>query len=142
MLKTVSHIVKEYTNNRYHPWPVAWLQLECGHSAKAVLFEEKDSAHDDFNHRVLPGDQVECERCDWQVRNLAELRAEGAARYSHSRFRHNDSRGFGPGSLYVYERDRTSPTGCKLWLTLDDTPEAAEALRQAGSSPLSPTEGR
>lgn len=145
MWQTVTKIVKSFSQpNR---WPVSWLELECGHTAKSQITGAADAwpppnEHDDANHLARPGDSVTCTECDHYQAALEKLRAMKPGDVQHSRFRHRDSRGFGPGDLYVYGRDPRSPTGVKLIMSIDDTPEAQELLRKLSASPLSPTEPR
>lgn len=149
MKQPVTKIAKSFSNAAQR-WPVSWLELECGHTASPVLREEPNDRirygtafeHDDANHLAKPGDRVQCDACDHYQAALAKLRAMKPGDVQHSRFRHRDSRGFGPGDLYVYGRNERSPTGVTLIMSIDDTPEAAEILRMLCASPLSPTEPR
>lgn len=141
MKTTVSQIINDYTFTTR--WPVAWTQLSCGHSGKCELHDVVGNAHSPDNQVTKVGDWVECAFCDHQAASLKKLNELDPAEFSHSRFRHDDSRGFGPGRIYVYGRDKSSPTGCKLLLSLDDTAETSLALKRFhGGSPLSPTERR
>lgn len=140
MQQTIARITKSWTNTTR--WPVAWLELACGHTARLRLRDECASAHDEANHLEKVGDTVACERCDWYASKLEQLRKLDPGVITHSRFRTRDSRGRGDGDYYVYVRDARSPTGCKLLLSIDATPEAAELLRKLAASPLSPTEPR
>lgn len=142
MLSTVSKIINSWSNAPMS-WPVSWCVLACGHSGRCELRDSLRNQHDPENQITKVGDSVECSYCDYQAKHLEMLAALPAERFSHSRFRHHDSRGFGPGSIYVYEHDPKSPTGCRLFCSLDDTPAATDALRHfTGGSPLSPTERR
>ena len=147
MQRKLTAIDKSYTNG-YYPIPVASGRLDCGHSCRLEYRADVPDSrrygngHDESIYVQQVGETVECERCDWQAANLERLRTCDPATISHSRFRHNDSRGFGAGCHYVYERDTKSPTGCHLMLSLDDTPEAVEVLHRLSTSPLSPTEPR
>ena len=140
--RRVTGIVKTHTNGGY-PIPVAYLTLECGHSHKPLMRSDAfELAHVDSNHIAGPGAMLGCAECRHYQAALERLRALNPSEVSHSRFRHNDSRGFGPGRYYVYARDPKSPTGCHLLMSIDDTPEAVAVLRRMGASPLSPTEKR
>jgi hypothetical protein len=142
-MKCVVKIVKEFSNpGRF---PVSWLQLECGHTAASkVNFGEPynpHQAHDDSAHEIGPGAVVECESCEWYADKLEKLRALDPATFSHARFRTRDNRGFGKGDLYVYVVDPKSPTRCRLILSIEDTKEAADLIRERfRTSALSPTE--
>lgn len=139
MQATVTRIVKDFSfTNR---WPVAWLALSCGHTHKGD-YDYMKSAHDDANHKIKPGEVVDCSWCDQQARAMQQLRDTPREQLSHSRFRHDDSRGFGPGRHYIYQRD-DGPTRCRLLLSLDDTPESVALIREClGTSSISPTEKR
>lgn len=140
----VTRIVKEYTNGAMR-MPVAWLELACGHAAAPSYTSGKqwtDDPHDESQHAIGPGTELPCERCDWYAEALAKIRTMPRGEFSHSRFRHNDSRGFGSGRFYVYGYDALSPTRVKLLFSVDGTKEAGEALSAVGASPLSPTERR
>ena len=137
MLKTVTKIVKEFSNSQWRD-PVAWLQLECGHTGKAEY--EWGKAHDDAAHKVKPGDSLQCDRCDWYADRIAQLKAMKPGDIKHSRFRTRDSRGFGDGDYYVYGWDKTSPTGCHLLFSVEATKEAGDLLSALRAGPLSPTE--
>ena len=118
--RTVARIQHSRDNS---PWrlPVAWAVLDCGHTAK-----EQPVAS-----------AVECTDCDRQAEGLAKLReAIAAGSISHSR-----ASRFMPGRIDVYRHAPDSPTGVFHFITVDDTPEAAEILR-GGFAPLSPTEAR
>jgi hypothetical protein len=144
MQRKVSKIVKSYSNG-HQRWPVAWLELECGHTASAEFANIDDKvmrAHDDAAHLRKPGDELGCERCDWYAQRITELRAMRPGDISHSRFRTRDSRGIGAGDYYVYAYDAKSPTSCHLLFAIEATDEAGEELRRISASPLSPTERR
>lgn len=142
MRKIVTKIVKEFSNPMR--FPVAWLELECGHTAKADCDWVNDprEVHDDANHKIKPGDAVDCERCDRYAEKIAKLKAMSPGDISHSRFRHRDSRGFGPGDYYVYGRQPGSPTGVSLLFSIEATEEAGALLSRIAAAPLSPTEPR
>jgi hypothetical protein len=123
-------------------FPVGWVVLACGHTAKLVLRDASRSAHDVANQITRVGDEVQCERCDWYAEKLAKIRAMSPGDVSHARFRTRDSRGFGAGDYYVYGRVPSSPTGVHLLFSIEATPEAYDALRALRASPLSPTEKR
>lgn len=138
--RKVSRIVKSFSN-AVIPFPVAWLELECNHTAPADA--EFGRAHDDSAHRIKPGDVVDCRHCESYARSLTKLNAIDPSTVSHTRFRAHDSRGIGSGDVYVYGRDSKSPTGCHLLMSIDDTPEVQQIIRaRFGNSPLSPTESR
>ncbi len=139
--RTVTKIVKVHTNGCY-PIPVAYLELECGHSAKAIMHKPYERAHDDANHIAQPGAVLGCTDCRRYNKNLAKLRALRPGDVQHARFRTRDSRGVGKGDYYVYRRDTKSPTGVTLLMSIEATHEADELLRALQASPLSPTEAR
>lgn len=104
----------------------------CGHYSATEM--DLPNAHNAADQITKIGDVVDCERCDWQAKGLAELKmliASGTL--SHSRWRN--------GSVHGYRYEPTSPTGVLIAVTLDETPEALALLR-GGLSPLSPTEPR
>lgn len=140
MIVKVKQIIKSHTNTTRTP--VVWCELECGHTATCEVIDWRRSAHELENQRTKLGDEIACERCDWYADKLVRLRAMTPADLSHSRFRHHDSRGFGPGSLYIYGRDPKSPTGVHLLFSIDDGPEAQAELSRLRAAPLSPTEKR
>lgn len=146
MQRKITMIEKSWTNGAM-AIPVAWGRLECKHSCRLDYRDVSDNTrytrgHDESIYVQRVGDAVQCDACDRYVAALEQLRAVAPGTISHSRFRHDDSRGFGPGRYYVYARDPKSPTGCHLLLSIDDTPDAVAALRRMGASPLSPTEAR
>jgi hypothetical protein len=142
MQRRVAKFVKSHSNRQ---WPVAWAELVCGHTT-GIRFTSQDDkfarAHDESCYLTKIGDEVPCERCDWQVAALQKLHSMRPGDLSHSRFRSLDSRGFGPGNYYVYGHDPKGPSGVRLLFSLEATPEADEALRSLQASPLSPTEKR
>jgi hypothetical protein len=140
--RKVTRIVRSQSNGCW-PVPVSYLELECGHHHKPLLrSDDYNLAHSDANHIAGPGAILGCAACRRHMSALENLRALSASDVSHTRFRHHDSRGFGPGSIYVYGHDDKSPTGCHLLMSIDETPEVQEILRALRSSPLSPTERR
>jgi hypothetical protein len=140
--RRVKCIVKVWTNSAM-AIPVAYLTLECGHTHKPVMqSDDYKLAHSDANHMAGPGAMLGCSECRRYNAQLERLRALQPAEVSHTRFRHHDSRGFGPGSIYIYGRDAKSPTGCHLLFSIDETSEVQAILSRMRSSPLSPTEKR
>jgi hypothetical protein len=130
--------------------PFAYAQTKCGHGVKSEQRPKPAPAGyvpdptlpgtPCFGYEdILPaiGAEVECERCDWQVTSIAQLKtAIAAGIVSHSRADRHWA-----GRIHVYRYDKTSPTGVMHLLSLDETPEACAVLR-GGLSPLSPTERR
>lgn len=116
-------------------------QCACGHKGgyKAVLWP---NPHKEEHRITKAGAGVDCEQCDRYQARLTQLRALKSGDVQHSRFRHNDSRGFGPGCYYVYRRDPKSPTGVTLLMSIEGTDEAAQVLSALSAAPLSPTEPR
>lgn len=140
--RRVLRIIKVHSNGGF-PIPVSYLQLECGHTHKSILrSNENDQAHSDGNHLAHPGAMLGCVPCRRYESQLLRLKALNSAQISHTRFRHHDNRGFGPGSIYIYGHDATSPTGCHLLFSIDDTAEVQEIIGALRKSPLSPTEKR
>ncbi len=138
--RKIARIVKTHSNGAY-PIPVAYLELECGHSAGAIVRSTDYAlAHDNANHIAQPGALIGCTYCRHYADKIAQLRALKPGDVKHSRFRHHDSRGFGPGALYVYAWDDHSPTRARLLLSIDDTQEARDLLATLSASALSPTE--
>lgn len=97
--------------------------LSCGHSAKDAAI----------------GETVHCDECAHDERAMVILRdalAKGVV--SHSRANRN-GRDELTGSITVYRREPTSPTGVYSLCGMTETPEV-RALLKDGLSPLSPTE--
>lgn len=141
--RRVTSVVKTHTNGCY-PIPVSYLMLECGHAHKPLMrSDDYKLAHVDSNHIAGPGAMLGCAECRHYQAQLERLQALNPSEVSHTRFRHHDSRGFGPGAIYIYGHDAKSPTGCHLLFSIDETAEVQEVLRsKLRSSPLSPTERR
>jgi hypothetical protein len=140
--RTVAKIEKTWSNGALR-WELAWAVFAgCGHSVDAVKREHQATraAHDDANLVLRPGDTAECDRCPGAEEIAEAVAFTKAPGFAHSRFRHDDSRGFGPGSVFFYVRDPKSPTGVLCELSMSGSPELMAALR-GGTSPLSPTEG-
>lgn len=143
MLKRIAALGKDFSNGCY-PLPVAWGVLECGHTCRLEKAANFDYArgHDASSYLTKVGDVAECSSCNHYAEALARLRAMTPGAVQHARFRPRDSRGNGAGDYYVYESDPRSPTGVRLLLSLEATPEADAVLCALQASPLSPAEAR
>jgi len=85
---------------------------------------------------------VECRECTIFRAQLAKLRKVDFSTVSHVRWRGHGNRDYSKGSLYVYARDHSSPSGVQLVAQVFARPEAEALLREKGcAGPLSPTEG-
>src|SRR3990167_11028370 len=147
---TVARIVTSFSNSAA---PVAWAKLACGHGGDVVLVPRRMACfkcstvrdepegfkwvpcascgggafrplNDPDPHRAEDrltriGDEVECRWCDHYAVALAQLRALRPGDVSHSRYRDHGER----GTLWVYRRDETSPSGCMLLMSIEATPE-------------------
>lgn len=127
--------------------PVAWTLLTCGHTGpcETVPWKGKgplSNPHNEADRLTKIGDEVECTRCDHYKEALEILKNLKPGDLQHSRFRPTDSRGGKEGRYYVYVREQGSPTGVKLLLSIEATPEADKVLSALQASPLSPTERR
>lgn len=137
--RKVKTVVKSWTNGAY-PIAVAWLGLECGHTAKAL--HAADRPHDESGHLIKAGDTVGCQYCARYDAKLTQIKELQPGDLQHARFRTRDSRGFGPGDYYLYVRDPKGPTGVRLLLSVEVTPAVETELSRLRATALSPTEAR
>lgn len=166
MNTTVTKIVHSFTFTTNSP--VCWAECACGHTVDVKLLGNvgrctrcgweqylnenggttcpcgnnswnilrMSDAHNPRHQITKMGDTVDCVRCTQYATALEKLKAAlaGAVRITHTRCRR-------AGRIDIYQYDATSPTGCILFMSIDETPEV-NSLLTGGLAPLSPTEKR
>jgi len=89
--------------------------------------------HNDAHRLINVGDEVDCKWCDHYREALEAIRGMDRSKMHHARCVR--------GTLHIYRRDPSSPSGVLLEISIESTPESEELLRSMGLAALSPTEG-
>ncbi len=141
-----AHVVGIPRTGRHGTGGFRFEPCRCGSRTFKVTYSAWQERDEDIVTQV--GDQVECRTCVSHAKALERLRDLDLSNVSHTRFK--PMYGGGVGTIYMYEYDKTSPTGVKLYASFPATKEIEALMSKRGSqesqrgamSPLSPTEAR
>lgn len=133
MKTTVKEIYKGFSNSALR-LPYTLVYYQCGHAVEMEFRDVCGDRHSPENWLVKEGDPADCAKCD---RNSEAIKAILAfvktPEYSHTTLRDVTASMTGKWmSFYVYQHDPSSPTQCRLALSVEARPDTEQALREAG----------
>jgi hypothetical protein len=133
MQTTVQTIHKGFSNGVI-PMPYTIARYACGHGVEMKYRDERSNCHSPENWLIQSGAVVDCFKCDQNREAVQRIIAFAQTpEYSHTTLRDLTASKTGEWMAFcTYRVDRTSPTQCRLEMSVEATPETERALVEAG----------